>query len=132
MSLKDAPGWISLVEEAFLGISLTCTIIDECDADAANTTCKDFHSGIISKDGVLMAAKIDRVKEIVTKQGKSKGAKMAFIEVSDSTASLESVVLFPEVWSQYKSKFFVDNTLMLAGNRGREKDSFIVTKVWQI
>ena len=81
---------------------------------------------------MLMAVKVDEVKEISTKRGKNAGSKMAFITVSDSTASLESVVLFPDIWPQYKAKLFADNTIMLAGHRGREKDSFVVTKVWQI
>ena len=132
MTLEDSPTWISAVEEALLGIPITCTIVDECDKDAANTTCRDFRSGITSKAGMLMAVKVDEVKEISTKRGKNAGSKMAFITVSDSTASLESVVLFPDIWPQYKAKLFADNTIMLAGHRGREKDSFVVTKVWQI
>ena len=132
MLLTDSPAWISAVEEALLGISITCTIVDECEKAVANTTCRDFISGVTSKDGILMAVKIDEVKEISTKRGQNVGSKMAFLSVSDNSALLESVVLFPNVWSQHKSKLFVDNTVMLAGASGRERDSFVVTKVWQI
>lgn len=132
MSLADTPEWIASVEESLMGIPITCTIVDSCETSAANTTCSDFASGTTRKDGILVAAKIDAIKEIVTKKGKSPGKKMAFLSVSDSSGSIESCVLFPEQWNEHRSKMYEGNTVMLGGERGKEKDSFIVNRVWQI
>ena len=131
-SLEDTPEWIASVEESLMGISITCTVVDSCETSAANTTCKDFNSGTSRKNGIMMAVKVDEVKEITTKKGKNPGQKMAFLSVSDSYGALDSCVLFPDEWTQSRVKLFIGNTVMLGGERGKEKDSFIVNKVWQI
>ena len=132
LSLTDTPEWIASVEESLMGIPITCTIVDSCDVSSANATCHDFIIGSTKKDGILIAAKIDMIKETVTKNGKNPGKKMAFLSISDSSGSIESCVVFPEQWAASRGKVFEGNTLMIGGERGREKDSFVVNQVWQI
>lgn len=130
-SLEDSPAWIASVEEHLLGIPLTCTSIDACDTSSANCTCddilKDKSPGII-----ILPAKIDRVNEIVVKNGKSKGEKMAFLKVSDNSGSIDSVVIFPSVWKDVKKIAFLGNNVLISGERDKQKNSLFVKQMWQL
>jgi DNA polymerase-3 subunit alpha len=132
-SLADTPEWIAMVEERVLGLPITCTVVDGCKTDAANCTVKDFVKGYNGVNGViLLACKIDDVKEIKTKQGKSPGQRMAFFTVSDGSGSYDGAVVFPKQWKDLKSLLTVGNTVLLTGKRSKEKDGLVVDKAWQI
>jgi len=75
---------------------------------------------------------VNRVKQITTKTGKSAGSKMAFITVSDSSCSIDSVVCFPQQWRDYQGTLQEGNTILLQGERDKRKGGFVVQKVWQI
>jgi len=131
-TMDDSPGWIANIEEKLLGISLTYSSVDECDISAANCNCKEFANGYNGVGGLVMiACKIDSVKETVTKKGKNPGQEMAFISISDIEGCCEGVV-FPDIWDQYSGLMVEDNTLMISGKRGREKNSLIVERAWQL
>lgn len=131
--MEDMPEWIASVEESLLGTPITCTTVDSCDTEAANCTCREFLNKEGGRQGViLLACQVNTVNEIRTKKGKNPGQKMAFLTVSDNSGLLDSVVTFPDMWKEYKSLLTVGNTIMLCGERGKEKDSLIVKKVWQI
>jgi len=128
--LEDNPEWTSQIEASLLGIPLTCTSVEGLDVSTANCTCREFVHG---KSGLcLIAVAIDEVHEIKTKKGKNPGQKMAFVRVSDISAALESVVAFPEPWKENKKLLVAGNNVIISGERGSEKDSFILDKVWQI
>jgi len=132
-SMEDMPEWITSIEENLLGIPLTCTSVDSCNTMAANCTCRDFIKGTNGQQGVvILACQIDAIKEIQTKKGKAPGKHMAFLTVSDSSGMLDSVVAFPQQWKEHKSVLTERNTVMLSGKRGKEKDSLVIQKVWQI
>ena len=132
-SLEDGPEWIAGVEESLLGISITCSTVDACDISVANCTCKEFVKGNLGHQNViLLAGKVTDVKEIRTKRGKNPGQKMAFITVSDITGMVDSVVMFSDVWKLHKNLMIMDNTVMISGERGTERDSLIVKKVFQL
>ncbi len=127
--LLDSIAWIAGVEEELMGISLSCTKVDDCDTEIANCNCRGFIKGYKRPGPILLAAKIDRVKEILTK----KKQKMAFLTVSDITGSIESIVLFPNIWADYSDVCFEGNTVMIQGKRGdKDKDTLIVDKIWNI
>jgi DNA polymerase-3 subunit alpha len=130
-NLDDSPTWIAVVEEQLLGIALTCTKIDESKkAFLANCSCKEFLSG---KGGnVSLAVKVDGVREITTKNGQQRGKKMAFLNVSDQTGSLDSVVLFAQQWEQFKRFCVSDNLVMISGKKDKKQGGLIVEKVYQI
>ena len=130
-SLDDSPEWLASVEESLLGIPLTCTSLDACDTSAANCTCSDYIKGSHPKL-VIMAAKIDDVHEIKTKTGKNKGAKMAFLKISDITANMDEVVIFPDTWLEAHKIAFGGNNVLLSGERSKDGNSFIVNRMWQI
>ena len=129
--LEDSAAWLSEMEQSLLGIALTCSKVDDCDASSANCTCKDFLNGC--GNPALIACQIDEVKEHIIKNGQKKGGKMAFLKVSDSYGNLDSVLLFTEAWDKFKDVLIQDNTVMLVGTRDKKnKDTLIVNKVWQI
>jgi DNA polymerase-3 subunit alpha len=130
-SLEDSAAWISEIESQAIGISLTCSKVDDCDQSAANCNCKDFLDG---KAGfIMMAVNLDEVREHTIKNGTKKGEKMAFIKASDSSCSLDGIVCFTEAWTEYKETIIQGNTVMLGGSRDKKnKDTFVVTKAWQI
>jgi len=130
--LEDTAEWISGVEEDLLGIPITCTKVDSCSTENANCSCKDFLKQSYSQNKYLMlAVQIDDIREITIKNGKNRGSKMAFIAVSDSSCALDAVI-FSDRWVKYKPVLFEGNTVMLHGNRDRDRNSLIVEKVWQI
>lgn len=130
-SMKDDPEWIAGIEAELLGIPLTCTVVDKKDTRAANCTCLEFAKGHHPKD-VAIAVKIDAVKETKTKRGAMPGQEMAFLTISDITAVLESVVLFPEQWEDNKNICIPGNTVIVVGELGNHKDSLVVKKIIQI
>jgi len=130
-STVDSPIWMACKEEELLGISLSCSIVDGCPNDA-NCTCKEFLDNYRPKP-VVLAVKIDTISEIRTKKGKDPGKRMAFITVSDNSAQLDGVVVFPDIWKENRHLFVDGNTVLLIGNPGKKDDSsFIVEKVLQI
>ena len=131
-NLEDTAEWVSGVEEDLLGIPITCTKVDSCSTENSNCSCKDFLKQNYSQNRYLMlAVQIDSIREITIKNGKNRGAKMAFLSVSDSSCALDSVI-FSDRWLKYKSVLFEGNTVMLHGNRDKDRNSLIVEKVWQI
>tara|TARA_R110000824_G_scaffold9415_4_gene42148 strand:+ start:39342 stop:40979 length:1638 start_codon:yes stop_codon:yes gene_type:complete len=130
-SLEDTPAWIAWAEEKYLGVGITCNRVDGCeDSIRANTTCKEFIDG---KSGhMIVAVEVNKVKQIITKNGKSPGSKMAFLTVSDSSCALDNVVCFPSQWKENQGTLQEGNTILLQGERDKRKGGFIVQKVWQI
>jgi DNA polymerase III alpha subunit len=129
-SLVDNAAWIAKKEKELLGTSITCSEVDDCDTSMANCTCKDFIDGFVKHP--IIAGKLERLKEITIKNGKSIGQKMAFLTVSDSTCVLDSVTIFSEPYSKYKHLLLEGNNIMICGSRDSKRGSFLVDKVWQL
>ena len=130
--LYDSPSWVSKVEEELLGISLTCNKVDEYDTSRANCTCKEFIDGFNSQKGIVLAVKIDSVREWTIKKGKAKGMKMGFVTVSDTSCSLDSVTAFSEEWEKYKKMLHEGNTVLMRGVKDKNRGSFLIKKVEQL
>ena len=137
-SLDDSPSWVSGTEKEYLGISLTYTEVDACDTSASNCTCKEFFDG---KDGnIILAVQIARTNEYTIKRGRSKGQKMGFLSVEDSSGALDNITVFSDEWKQNKGLLYEGNTVLLHGgrsdSRGKRRsqsyDGFVVKKVFQI
>jgi len=133
-SLADTPQWISSIEEAKLGLPLTACLVDGCkNAFHANCTCEQFNKHKEGSSGIFIAAQIDEIKTHIIQNGRSTGEEMAFIEFSDGDASVNGVIFCNE-WKEIKITGVCtpENTVMLSGERGRERDSFIVKKITQL
>jgi DNA polymerase-3 subunit alpha len=128
-SLKDTPHTIATKETELLGVPITCTKLDNCDTNSiVNTTCKEFLQG---KSGNLaIAVEITDAKEYIIKQGKMKGQKMMFISAEDSTASLDTITIFPRVLENNTPFLIKGATVLFVGQRDRQRnESFIVDKI---
>jgi DNA polymerase III alpha subunit len=130
--LVDTPVEIAAHEEELLGISITCGRIDACDVSAVNCTCKEFLAG---RQGVLvLGVEVQQVREVKTKKGKSPGARMAFLTVSDATCALTDVVVFPDVWKEYGHLFREENVVIVQAERDfkdRDSNALHIKKAWQ-
>lgn len=129
-ALIDNAAWIAKKEKELLGTAITCSEVDDCDTSMANCTCKDFLNGFVKHP--IIAAKLERLKEITIKNGKNAGQKMAFLTVSDSTCSLDSVTIFNEPYNKYKHLLLEGNNIMLTGKKDSKRGGLIVDKIWQL
>ena len=128
--LIDLPHWIIWSEKDALGVSLTCNAIDSCDTTQVDTTCKEFLNG---KTGlIILGVEIRRCKEVTTKSGKTPGAKMAFMSISDSTGKIDDVICFPDAYKDSSSLLKEGNTVLIHGEKSRNGNSLLVKKVFQI
>lgn len=130
-NLEDQCDWIANVEKQYLGVSITCSLIDGKDIDVANTDCRQLSSTGILPKHILVGAQIDELNTVKTKKGANPGQEMAFLKISDGTGSSD-LVIFPKEYSIYKSLLYKDNTVMFNIEHSKNKDSYIVKKCWQI
>lgn len=128
-SLDDSPEWIADSEDALLGCSITCSKIDMYDISMTNTTCRDFKNGV-QKDNIIVGGEIAFISVTKTKTGKDKGAEMCFVNMSDQTGCIDSVIFFPEAYKTYKNILFEGNIIIVAGNRSKSRDSLVVDKAY--
>lgn len=129
-NLEDNATYIAKKESDLLGISLTCSEIDSADLSICNTTCKEFATTKVN-DAVIGCV-VEEVKEYVIKKGQSEGKKMAFLTLSDSSYSLNNVVIFAEGYEKYNDMLIKGNKIIVAGGRDAKKDSLVVKKIWQL
>lgn len=130
-SLEDTPVWIAETENELLGISISCSKIDECDLDYVNTDCRSLNSAKVFPKNIIVGIEIKEVSVIKTKRGSNPGQEMAFVKVADNTGSLD-LVIFPEEFKQFKQLLTEENTTIMKLEPSKQKDSMIVKKVWQI
>lgn len=128
-SLEDSPEWIADSEDTLLGCSITCGKVDMYDISMCNTTCKDFKNGE-KTDKIIVGGEIDHIGVVKTKNGKNPGAEMAFVNLKDSTGTIDSVIFFPDQYKEYKNILFEGNIIIIMGNRSKNKDSLIVEKTY--
>ena len=126
-SLIDKIEWLSDSESQLLGASITCSKLDTYDISMTNMDCKEYKNTIIDKN-IILAGEIVNVNVVKTKKGKNPGQEMAFITIEDNSGILDSVVLFPEKWDEYKTHLFERNILIFVGNKTKNKDAFVVEK----
>ena len=128
--LEDFPNDVVGDEERLLGVCLTYSRIDSCDTSSSNTTCKEFVDG---KGGKMsMAVEIKSCRGWSIKKGKMKNKEMAFITVEDNSCELSSVIAFPDAWEENKKLLTEGNTVLMIGERSKNRDSFVVENVSQI
>lgn len=130
-SLKDSIDFISFNEELYLGTGVTCTKVDGCDASSANCTVIDLVKGNVG-EYICVACQIDSARPYSIKKGKNKGGEMCFLNISDSSAAMDSAVAFVESYKEFKNILIEKNTVLLRGKYNKDKNSFVVEKAWQI
>ena len=129
-SYTDTISWKVWSEREYLGVALSCYLVDESEIQSSNTTCKEFYFG---KTGFMMlSVEVLDVKEIVTKKGKDPGRKMARVVVEDSTCKIDNAIMFPEAYEEFSHKMFKGNIVSIRVDRDKKTDSMIIKEVKQI
>ena len=98
------------------------------DVSMTNIICKDFNNCLHNE--IVVAIQIDNVSVTKTKKGKNPGSKMAFLEGSDSSGSIDGIVFFQEQYAAYSSILFENNIIVVQGSKNRDGDSLIVEKAY--
>jgi len=125
--LSDSPLTICLAEENLLGVPITYSKTDACrDASSANTRCKDISDG--KRGSSILAVEIVKFNEHVTKSKTT----MAFLTVRDESMELENVVVFPDTYEEFGDIIYEAATVLLFGEKAKDRDSFIVSEIIQI
>lgn len=130
-SLEDTPSWISDTEFNLLGVSITCSKIDEYDLCSANADCRSINNGTYNKKNIIVGAEITDINVIKTKKGVNPGQEMCFLRISDNTGSCD-IVVFPEEYRKYKDMLVTNNTVMLNLEPSKKNDGVILQKCWQL
>jgi DNA polymerase-3 subunit alpha len=128
-SLKDNMQWIAETESALLGISITCTKTD-CYMQGYESnliSCKEFKNLAEGKKVAIMG-EISRLSITKTKQGKNKGASMSFLEVFDSSGAIDSIVMFPEQYQEYKDMLKENEVLIFIGTKSKKSGNGLIVE----
>ena len=131
-NLIDNPEWIAKNEQEYLGISLTCSKVDEYDTSPANCTCKEFHNGFQSVNGISIAAELIALREYTIKRGNSKGKKMAFMAINDGTYCLDNTVLFSDEYDKHKQILNPKCVYLFRGIKDKKNGSLIIKNIKQL
>jgi len=128
-SLDDTAEWLADSEDALLGCAITCSKIDMYDISMTNINCREFKNTTV-KQNLILGGEIDFINVTKTKNGKNPGAEMAFVTLTDSYGSIDSVVFFPEQYKEYKNILFANNIIIVKGNKSKSGDGLIVEKAY--
>jgi DNA polymerase-3 subunit alpha len=128
-SLDDSPEWIADAEDSLLGCSITCSKLDMYDISMTNITCRELKNTTM-KDNLILGGELDNINITKTKSGKTPGQEMAFVTMTDTTGSIDSVVFFPEKFKEYKNLLFTGNIIIVKGNKSKNGDGLIVEKAY--
>jgi DNA polymerase-3 subunit alpha len=129
-SLKDNMQWIAETEGSLLGLPITCTKTDcySQNYEANIITCKEFKEIMTQNKKVSVMGEISRLSVIRTKQGKNKGANMAFLEIFDSSGTIDSVVLFPEQYTNFSDVLKENEVLVFVGSKSKKSDNSLLVE----
>lgn len=115
-SLSDTVYKVSNWELDLLGVPITYNKLDNCDQDAvnlANTTCKEAEN-LDPHKKIIIACEINRVSEYKIKSGERQGDLMAFLDVEDSTGTI-NVIAFADIWTAHRHILYEGNTVLIFG-----------------
>jgi DNA polymerase-3 subunit alpha len=130
-SLEDTIEWLADTENMLIGCSISCSKVDMYDMTMVSSSCKDFKNDKCSShSNIILAGEIEYIRTVKTKKGKDVGSEMAFVTLNDGTASLDSVVYFPEAYRKYRNQLFLGNIIIVKGNKSKDKDSLLVEKTF--
>ena len=119
----------SAAEKHHLGVALSCSAVDDADQSMASHTCLDLAR---SPNGtaVRICAVIDGVRHTRTKRGNNPGQPMCFLNLSDSTYTVDHAVVFPDVYRRFKALCREDFIVLVAGEK--RNGSLIVGEIHKL
>jgi DNA polymerase-3 subunit alpha len=125
-SITDKIEWLSDSENTLLGVPISCSKLDIYDISNTNCDCKTFKT--CNANNIVIAGEISNINVTKTKTGKNPGQEMAFLTIEDQYGTVDSIILFPEVYAEYKAYLFIENILVFLGTKSKSKDGLIVQK----
>ena len=125
----DDINFIIMKEEDLFGTALTYSRVDCKSKDEVTHTCKDILCGFNGQ--ATIGIEIKNTREMKIKNGKNVGQQFCFISVSDGTCVINDVVLWPEVYVNFKNLIMNGNTVTLSGKLDKKK-IFVVNGVKQL
>jgi DNA polymerase III alpha subunit len=128
-SLEDTAEWLADSEDTLLGCAITCSKIDMYDISMTNINCREFKNTTV-RENLILGGEIDFINVTKTKTGKKPGAEMAFVTMTDSYGSVDSIIFFPEKYIEYKNILFPNNIIIVKGNKSKTGDGLIVDKAY--
>lgn len=125
----DSVAWTIIQEKELYGVPITYQPIDALKRGTnADTTCKEFADG---KEGkISLGVEIESIRPYKIKTGNNKGKQMAYLKISDGTASIEAVI-FTQGYDTYKDILYNGNLVFLYGERS-DKGSFMIRTVEEL
>jgi len=94
-----------------------------------NSTCKSFKNNELQKN-IIVGGEISYINVTKIKNGKNKGAEMAFVNMCDQTGCIDTVIFFNEEYRKYKTILFEGNVIIVVGSRSKTGDGLIVEKAY--
>jgi DNA polymerase III alpha subunit len=113
---KDTNTAKATAEKHFLGIALSCSPADDVDVSIPALTCVEA-AQVPNNEKISIIGVIDMVKHTKTKKGKKPGSPMCFLSLSDSTYSLEHIVVFPGTYDHVKDDCKPDTVVLISGQK---------------
>ncbi len=130
-SMEDTVNRIVDWESELLGISLSCSRIDQKNTDDVNCTCKEFIEGK-KLDNYTLAGEVKAFRAVKVKNGKNAGSEMAFLTIDDGSCIMGDVACFSETWETSKDKITEGAMLLFDGIRDKKNGGFILNKVYEL
>jgi DNA polymerase-3 subunit alpha len=125
---KDSNTEKALAEKHYLGIPLSCSVVDDIEEKGTHTCLQAAKA--LHKSNVNICGVIEKIKVTKTKRGKNPGQIMCFLTIADSTYSLASVVVFPNIFDEVK-EFLKEDTIVLIYGEKRDR-SIICSEIHKI
>lgn len=127
-SMVDNPDIYAKAEEKLIAYPINISQLSGCsEAAHANATCKEIEDGKMGHS--TLAVIVTKFREYKTK----KDEIMCFLSAEDESGEIENIVIFPDVYSQFKDIIYEKATILISGEvKDKERKSFIVERIFQI
>lgn len=132
-SMRDNPYDLSEMEKTIMGVSLSTAKIESFDTTQANFTLDQIRNlrgkhKNICVCGIVHEKKVWKIK----KQGNNFGKFMAKITISDGTAKIDSLLVFPSVYELKSDLIEKGMPLGIFMDKSDKDGAFFVNDVWKL
>lgn len=122
----------ALWEKLYLGISLTCSAADDfAKIDDNIKTCKQAHF-IKNKEKITIHCVVDDVSiRKTSEKSKTPGREFAFVNVSDNSASIQNLVIWPDLYEKVQNDIGIGTVCCIYAQKDHYKgrDNVVAQKV---
>ncbi len=119
----------AMAEKMFLGISLSCSAIDDLEISEETITCLEA-AKLPNNSKFNVCGIIEAVKHTKTKKGRNPGQPMCFINFSDSTYAIDHGVVFPGRY-QFVSDLCKENYICIFSGT-KKNGSFLIEEIKKV